>query len=414
LSVPAGAPRGFYPDRHVFAPRLSFAWTPTGSSETAVRGGVGLFYDRPEGNLLFGGASNGPVNNAPYVLSSRYENGNLAAPGGGSVPAPAPLGQIDSIDSNLTVPRSWNWSVSLQRALPWGIFGEIGYVGSKGQNLLRQPDINQPSFDVLQANAALPAAQRANTNFLRPYKGYSQIRMRLSDGDSSYHALQVYLSRRRGAFRWTASYTLSRAFDNASGNGDNPEDYLNKDYNWGPSDFDRTHVLVGTWTWLVPFFKDQKGVGRVLGGWEISGIGRYQSGAPITVTADTSIGNRRADFLGGNPYLPDSQRFDPALPGVVRWLDPAVFAPAPEGRRGNGTRGQFRGPSLQMFDFSLRKGFAVGGDVRLQVQADLFNAFNQKNFRFSTQTPNSSAGGFGQLTAIAPPRNVQLGVRVTF
>jgi len=194
LSVPAGAPRGFYNDQHLFAPRLSFAWTPGDNAETSVRGGVGLFYDRPEGNLLFGGASNGPVNNPPYVLSSRYENGNLSAPGGGSVPAPAPIGQIDSIDPNLTVPRSWNYSVSLQRALPWGIFGEIGYVGSKGQRLLRQPDINQPSFEALQANAALPAAQRANTNFLRPYKGYSQIRMRLSDGDSTYNSLQLFLS----------------------------------------------------------------------------------------------------------------------------------------------------------------------------------------------------------------------------
>ena len=98
----------------------------------------------------------------------------------------------------------------------------------------------------------------------------------------------------------------------------------------------------------------------------------------------------------------------------MRWLNPAVFAPAPEGRRGNSTRGQFRGPSLQIWDFSLRKGFAVAGDVKVQVQADLSNAFNQENFRFSSQTPNFSAGGFGQLTAIAPPRNVQLGVRLTF
>ena len=87
---------------------------------------------------------------------------------------------------------------------------------------------------------------------------------------------------------------------------------------------------------------------------------------------------------------------------------------APEGRRGNSTRGQFRGPSLQVWDFSLRKGFAVGGDVKLQLQADLFNAFNQKSFRFSSQSPNFSGGGFGQLTAIAPPRNVQIGARVTF
>src|SRR5712691_7573270 len=414
LAVPAGAPRGFYPDHHVFAPRLSFAWTPTGNSETAVRGGVGLFYDRPEGNLLFGGASNGPVNNAPYVLSSRYENGNLAAPGGGSVPAPAPLGQIDSIDPDLKVPRSWNWSVSVQRALPWGIFGEIGYVGSKGQNLLRQLDINQPSFEALAQNAALPAAQRANTNFLRPYKGYSVIQMRLSDADSTYHALQVFLSRRKGDLRWTVSYTLSRAYDNASGNGDNPEDYQNKDYNWGPSDYDRTHILVGTWTWQLPFFRDEKGIGRVLGGWEVSGIGRYQTGAPITVTATSSIGTRRADYVGGDPYLPDAQRFDPAVAGNVRWLDPAVFAAPPEGRRGNSKRGQFRGPSLHVWDVSLRKGFAVSGDVKLQIQADLFNIFNETNLRFGNQTLNFSGGGFGLLTTAAPPRNVQLGMRVTF
>ena len=267
---------------------------------------------------------------------------------------------------------------------------------------------------MLAANAALPAAQRANTNFLRPYKGYSIIQMRLSDADSSYHALQLYLSRRTGALRWTLSYTLGRAYDNASGNGDNPEDYQNKDYNWGPSDYDRTHILVGTWTWQLPFFRDEKGIGRVLGGWEVSGIGRYQTGAPITVTANSSIGTRRADYLGGDPYLPDAQRFDPAVAGNVRWLDSAAFAPPPEGRRGNGKRGQFRGPSLHVWDLSLRKGFAVSGDVKLQIQADLFNIFNETNLRFSSQSLNFSGGGFGLLNTAAPPRNVQLGMRVTF
>jgi hypothetical protein len=413
LAVPAGAPRGFYENRHAFAPRVSFAWTPTGNADTALRGGVGLFYDRPEGNLLFGGGGNGPVNSPPYVVSSQYENGNLGAPGGGRVPALAPLGEIASIDPALEVPRSWNWSLSVQRELPWGLFGEIGYVGSKGQHLLRQPDINQPSFDALAANAALPAAQRANTNFLRPYKGYSSIRMVLSDADSSYHALQVFLSKRRGALRWTASYTLSRSYDNANSNSANPEDYQNKDFNWGPSDFDRTHILVGTWTWQLPFFRQQEGVGRVLGGWEVSGIGRFQTGAPLTVTADTSIGNRRADYLGGDPYLPESER-DTGTAGVVRYLNPAVFAAAPEGRRGNSERGAFRGPSLTVFDVSLRKQFAIRGDTALQVQADFFNVLNQANLRFSTQSLNLSGGGFGQLNQAAPPRQIQLGVRLMF
>ncbi len=274
--IPVADHRGIYSPQHLFMPRFSFAWTPDGSGRTSVRGGIGLFYDRPEGNLYFS-----LPNNPPFALSSSYENGNLSNPGGGTVPALAPWGNIDSVDPNLGIPRSWNWSMSVQRELGWwGLFGEVAYVGSDGQNLLRQPDINQPSFEALEKNAAGP---KYNTNYLRPYKGYSTIRMRLTDADSSYHALQVFLSKRRGDLKFTLNYTLSKASDNASGNGDNPEDYLNKDYNWGPSDYDRTHIFVGTWSYLLPILKDNKGVlGSAFGGWELSGIARYQTGAPMT------------------------------------------------------------------------------------------------------------------------------------
>jgi len=296
----------------------------------------------------------------------------------------------------------------VQRELRWGFFGEIGYVGSRGQNLLRQPDINQPSFEDLAANAALPAAQRANTNFLRPYKGYSIIQMRISDAESSYHALQLFLSRRSGAVRSTLSYTYGRSYDNGSGNGDNLEDYQNKDFNWGPSNFDRPHIFVGTWTWQMPFFTDQtKILGKTLGGWEFSGIVRVQSGAPLTVTANTAIGERRADLIG-DPY--DTSAFTE----VRQYLNPAAFVAAPEGRRGDSSRGQFRGPHLHVWDLSLRKSFTITGDVKVQVQGDLFNAFNQTNLRFSAQNLNLSTAGFGLLNQAAPPRNVQLGVRLMF
>jgi hypothetical protein len=420
LSIPSGAPRGFYENQNLFGPRFSFAWTPKPDASMAIRGGVGLYYDRPEGNFLFGGGGNGPVNSPPYVLSSQFENGNLAAPGGGSTPAPAPIGTIAAVDPDFKVPRAWNWSLSVQRELPWGIFGEVGYVGSKGQNLMRQPDINLPAFDVLAANAALPAAQRANTNFLRPFKGYSAIFSRVSDGTSSYHALQLFLSRRQGRLRWTASYTLSRARDNASGNGTGTAGTEVVDLasdragNFGPSDYDRPHILVGTWTWQVPIFKEEKGIGRVLGGWEVSGIGRHQSGAPLTVVANTTVGARRADFLGGDPYVAESQRWSAATPGNVPYLNPAAFTAAPDGRLGSSTRNQFRGPALTVFDVSVRKGFAVSGDVKLQIQADLFNVLNATNLRFTGQILNLSDGGFGLLNQAAPPRNVQLGVRLTF
>lgn len=412
LAVPAGAPRGFYENQNLFGPRFSFAWSPSGKGNTAVRGGIGLYFDRPEGNLLFGGTGNGPVNSPPYVVSSQYENGSLTAPGGGSVPAPAPIGTISAMDAKAKVPSVWNWSLSYQRELPWGFFGELAYVGAKGQNLYRQPDINQVPFAANAANQLLPAAQRVNNNFLRPYKGYTTIAMHVTDADSKYNALQVYLSKRRGRLTATVSYTLSYARDNASGNNDDPEEYTNKDYNWGPSSIDRRHIVVTTWTWKLPFFKSERGVGRVLGGWEISGIGRHQSGSPLLfITGNTSTGSRRADSVGGDLYVADAQRFGTGV-GVVQWLNPAAFAAAPDSRRGNSTKGMVTGPGYDILDIAFRKGFRISRDVRLSFQADLFNALNHTNF--TTVSTNLANADFGRITATAPPRNVQLAVRLQF
>jgi hypothetical protein len=237
--------------------------------------------------------------------------------------------------------------------------------------------------------------------------------MRISDADSTYNSLQVYVGKRRGDITFTLNYTYSKSFDNASGNGDNPEDYQNKDYNWGPSDFDRPHIFVGTWTWRLPFLKNEKNLlSAIAGGWELSGIMRYQSGQPLTVSGTTSIGGRRADYIDGvDPYVPEDQRFT-LVPGSIMWLNPAAFAIAPEGRRGNSTRGQFRAAAYQVWDISIRKQFPIKGSVRAQLQADLFNIFNQVNYR--GPGTNLSTAGFGSITAAAPPRNVQVGFRVSF
>jgi hypothetical protein len=234
--------------------------------------------------------------------------------------------------------------------------------------------------------------------------------MRLTDADASYHALQVFLSKRRGDLKFTLNYTLGRAYDNASGNCDNPEDYQNKDFNWGPSSFDRTHIFVGTWSYMLPFFRENQGaLGNFLGGWEVSGITRYQTGEALTITGNTSIGGRRADYVGGDMYL--DELINPTT-GAVQWLNPAAFAAAPEGRRGNSTRGQVRGPAYYVWDISLRKQFRISGDVRMQIQADFFNAFN--NVNWGNPATNLSGAGFGTISSAQPARNIQLGARIMF
>jgi Carboxypeptidase regulatory-like domain len=390
-AIPLASSAGYYQSQSLFAPRFSLAWRPGESDRTSIRGGVGLFYDRPEGNLYY------PLpNNPPFALSSTYQNGNLRNPAGGAVAPLAPWASMDALDPNLKIPSVWNWSASVQRQLPWwDLFSEIAYVGNRGQHLIRQPDINQPDFIDLVRNAAGP---KNSTDSLRPYKGFSSINMRISDGDSSYHALQVSLSRRRRSANFTLDYTLARAWDNASSNTFAPEDYLNKDYSWGPSNDDRTHIFVGTFT------------AQTFAGVSVSGIVRAQSGPPLTVTGNTSIGNRRADAVGDDVYIPDAQRTDAA--GNVQWLNPTTFVAAPEGRRGDTGRNAYRGPGYYVWDMSLRKQVKIGGGASVQIQADFFNVFNQVNFH--SPNANLSSAGFGLITAAAPPRQVQLGARVSF
>lgn len=400
LAVPAGAPRGLYQPAHLLAPRFSFAWTPFGKGKTVVRGGFGIFYDRPEGNIVFPA-----VNIPPFINITQFENGNLGDP---SAALLGVTGNIDAIDPALKVPYTMNWSLSIQRELPRGIFLEASYVSNNGRNLIRQPDTNQPSFDALVANAALPSSRRASTNALRPYKGYSQIRMRISDSTSNYNSLQLYVNKRKGNLNLTGSYTWSKVLTDASGNGDNPEDPTNKRLNYGPASFDRRQIYVSTYTYSFPFFRSLKGPGGVvLSGWQISGITRAQSGAPFTVTGNTSIGGRRADYLGG-PWT---------LPSVLRtpdhWFNNLAFAPAPNTRRGTSAVGIGTGPSLYLWDISLRKSFNLPREnTKLMFQTDFFNAFNRANFHGLDTNINS--GQYDTITSAGPARNIQFGLKLNF
>jgi hypothetical protein len=147
---------------------------------------------------------------------------------------------------------------------------------------------------------------------------------------------------------------------------------------------------------------------HALRGWMISGIGRRQTGAPLTITANTSIGTRRADYIGGPVLVPEDER------GPDNWLNPAAFAPAADDRRGNVGVGIARGPGLYLFDVSLRKQFRFGSreHYNIQFQVDAFNILNHVNFR--NPQVNWSNAEFGSITTAGPARSMQLALRFNF
>lgn len=397
--IPFGAPRGLYEAQHLVMPRLSFSYSV--DANTVIRGGAGLFYDKPEGNLVFS-----QLNVPPVLANVTYENFNLAAPTSGAAGAVGAVGNISAIDPNLKLPYQTNYSIGVQRELGAGYFVEASYVGNTGRSLLRQPDINRASFEALRANAALPAAQRVSVNSLRPYLGYSEIRMRVSDASSQYHSMQLYATKRRGDLQFTVSYTLGRTLTNASGNGENDtvDGAGDLAFFYGPASFDRRHAFVNTLTYRVPWLRDRGGVlEAVLGGWEASSKFRFQSGQYLTPVGNSSVGSRRAEFVGGDIDIDGDE---------ARWFNTAAFTNPPEDRRGSATVGMIAGPSFKQLDASFRKNFRFGQRYNLTPIFDVFNLFNTVNFGNPNVDANNVA--FGTINSAQPPRQFQFGVRFDF
>lgn len=227
---------------------------------------------------------------------------------------------------------------------------------------------------------------------------------RRSDAFSDYNGLQLYVNKRQGVISYSISYTLSKATDNASGIGDNPEDAFNKEFNTGPLSFDRRHALVSTMSYRPQVFIGRKDlVEYVLGGWEFTPRVRWQSGQYLTVTGNTSTGTRRGDYLGGE--------IDLAERSAEKWFNTSVFAPAPDTRRGNATVGQIQGPHFYRWDLSLRKAFRVS-HYRGEFRADAFNAFNRVNYNNPNTVVTNSA--FGTISSAKTPREFQFGFKFEF
>lgn len=401
---------GLYVNRHRhWAPRLGFAYRLT--EKAVIRGGYGVF------NMALHLDNINTLGTNPPNASVQITNPSLNPVATIDNPLPAsllpanPIFNVTSaeVDRNHRDGYYQNWNTAIGYELSADAVIEVRYVGARGSNLDSSlTNFNSPDPD---PNATAPLQSR------RPYPAFGRIRMWVTDGESRYHSLQTeYKQRGPWGLQLTAAYTLSTLRDNQQGGlnasrarRQNPRDISTE---WADSADDIRNRLVIGYIWDVPFGSSLTGVrGALLKGWQISGIGTFQSGSPIFINQDGDTLNVdsediRPDLVPGqNPNLPRSQR------SIDRWFNTDAFRRATV-TYGTSPRNPVVGPGRRLLDVSIAKSFRVYGEQRLQFRWDIFNALNTVNWN----NPNGTLGNpnFGVISSAQPAREMQISLKYQF
>jgi hypothetical protein len=243
---------------------------------------------------------------------------------------------------------------------------------------------------------------------IRPYLGYGNISTRENTGNSTYNSLQATYKRRMSqGLMFGLAYTFSRAIGDASDFNESPQDSYNLKAERGLLSFDRTHMFVGNYIYELPIFRDHSKIaGKMLGGWQITGVTTYLSGTPrnLGLTGGTiGLATRPDVKAGGELAMPKT---------VAQWFDTSRFSAPAFGVFGNAGRNTIRGPGMQQWDVALFKTFRPTERYAFTVRGEAFNVFNHTNF--DSISMNYGAGNFGQVTSARAPRLMELSAKFEF
>lgn len=439
---------------NTFSPRVGFAWDPTNEGKMSVRGGFGIFYDRPSDqlsnnyytntpNFALGSAALNTPNNQPVFALGSSPNPpyNFPIPPGLQPGLNAQGGLINGaanvqvVDPNMPTAYMQNWFFGVQRSLSAGWVAEVDYIGSAGRHLYATYNVNRFAGDLIEHGG--------NFTGLKP--GFGGVNYGQANENSSYNGLTAAVKRHFGkTLTFDASYTFSKAIDYSS-RLDGPEhiDAYNDKLERGLADFDVRNRLAFTSIWSLP--GPHGGLmNRVFGDWQLTNVTILQSGPPFSVfcgarfnpVLDSSgavVGNTGCDFNadGTNLDYPNTPAFGNTKHGLARsnYLQ-GIFAcggsafcssvfPTPAlGANGNLGRNTFHGPGYANTDFSVIKNFRVpwfiGSEgANVQFRTEFFNVFNRVNLT-NVNNDLANLSNFGRSTSTYPARDIQFALRLSF
>jgi hypothetical protein len=468
-----GAPdRPWKLDKNNYQFRIGTAYSL--NEKTVIRGGYGKYFLNPtsQGNNQGFSLGTGVISSTDggrtptYVLSNPWPNG-IQQPPGSALGAETFLGRgLSYSNPDFVVPNVHQFSIGVQRELPWRVSLEATYAGSRSYDLeVGNNSINEPSAafqrqcdvtlggsrsfcDQLLPNpffgvAGFEGTTRFTNQTLsrfelnRPFPAFGGITQNQNNiGKLTYDSAQFVANKRmaRGV-TLNASYTWVPRWTEVGGYVDAVSGLLNE----GPYFSQRKHRIAFSGVWEMPWFRGERSLrGYVLGGWSVAPMMVYQSGQPW-------------DMPGNVDLAPGVDRKDIALPGkkdgqFIYGVKPCV------GQR-NATTGnydllslsvaygctepyflirenfqrrtamsrydEFRRPGMFMLDVNFAKTAPITDRVRVQVRLEAFNLLNSPQYDERQYNQTTSSGDFGRINRNSTAQSgfqrfVQMGFRLIF